>query len=87
MIDVQRSSDEFAKRMNTLEISDFVFGFHPAPHASIGHLHMHVLAAPVEFCHCSTDAHDWKTVPAKAVVEVLQEEKEKLGMVPKSLEA
>jgi hypothetical protein len=74
MIQVQKSTDELAAKLHTLKIEDFVFGFHPAPDASIGHLHMHVLPAPVEFRHFSTDVHDWKTVPTKAVMEVIREE-------------
>jgi hypothetical protein len=74
MIPVQKSTDELAAKLHTLKIEDFVFGFHPAPDASIGHLHMHVLPAPVEFRQFSTDVHDWKTVPTKAVMEVIHEE-------------
>jgi hypothetical protein len=72
MADVQKSADEFARKLNDLRMEDIIFAFHPAPHASIGHLHMHVLSAPKEFRRYSTGVHDWKTIPAPAVMEVLR---------------
>lgn len=70
-VEVQKSADDFAAKLRTLPAQDFIFGFHPAPYASVGHLHMHVLAAPPDFRRYSTGAHDWKTVPAEAVMEAI----------------
>ncbi|CAA7264688.1 unnamed protein product [Cyclocybe aegerita] len=78
MKDVLVSTEKFARRLRELRASkddrSFVFGFHPAPEASIGHLHMHIVLAAAEFREFSTRVHDWKTIPAKTVVEVISEE-------------
>jgi hypothetical protein len=76
MVDVQTSADDFGKKLGSLTIEDFVFAFHPAPDASVGHLHMHVVSAPSEFRRYSTGVHDWKTIPASAVMEVIRAEME-----------
>ena len=77
MQDVNTTADKFAEmlRERTLREEDFFFGFHAAPDASIGHLHMHTLLAPSEFRRYSTAAHDWKTIPAQAVIEVIDQER------------
>ena len=77
MQDVNTTADEFAEmlRKRTSPEEDFFFGFHAAPDASIGHLHMHALLAPSEFRRYSTGAHDWKTIPAEAVIEVIDQER------------
>ncbi|TFK33367.1 hypothetical protein BDQ12DRAFT_738796 [Crucibulum laeve] len=68
-------AEELRRRQCSEKLEDLIlFGFHPAPLASVGHLHMHVLLAPVEFRRFSTGVHDHKTVPAQAVIEVLKEE-------------
>lgn len=74
MEDVYKSTDDLAVKLHSLMIDDFVFGFHAAPDASVGHLHMHVLSAPSEFRRYSTMAHDWKTIPANAVMDVIRAE-------------
>lgn len=79
MKDVQDYVEICSRKLATLRAEDFIFGFHAAPDASVGHLHMHVLPGPQELRQYSTHAHDWKTIPAKAVVEVIQAEK--LGKV------
>ena len=73
MQDVNKAADELAERLRKRKLheEDFFFGFHAAPDASIGHLHMHVLLAPSEFRKYSTAAHDWKTIPTAAVIEVI----------------
>lgn len=76
--EVQLSLTVLASKLAVLTVDDFLFAFHPAPHASVGHLHMHVLAMPQAFRQFSTSSHDWKTVPAQAVLEVLYEEKSML---------
>ncbi|TFK55910.1 hypothetical protein OE88DRAFT_677021 [Heliocybe sulcata] len=75
MQDVRTFKEECSAKLRQLCLDDFVFGVHPAPHASVGHLHMHVLVAQVAFRRWSTSVHDWKTVPVKAVVEAIAEEK------------
>ena len=75
MKDVRQSSKEFSEMLQKLTAEDFFFGFHAMPDASVGHLHMHVISTPVEMRKYSTDSHDWKTIPAKAVMEVIQGEK------------
>lgn len=67
----QESAYEFSERLGDLSLDEFFFGFHPAPYASVGHLHMHVLPLPDLFRRYSTGAHDWKTIPASVVLEVL----------------
>lgn len=83
--EVRSSSNTFATRLRALHSKpkpskdDWFFGFHAMPDASVGHLHMHVLPLDLEgegeasFRRWSTEKHDWKTVPAQAVVELLQE--------------
>ncbi|KAG6906204.1 hypothetical protein DXG01_015243 [Tephrocybe rancida] len=72
---IRKSTNDMLCRLETLNTNDFIFGFHATPHASVGHLHMHVLAAGTDFRRYSTDAHDWKTIPATAVMQVIHEEK------------
>ncbi|KAG6817564.1 hypothetical protein H0H87_006941 [Tephrocybe sp. NHM501043] len=76
---VQKSTNELLFKLGALNVNDFFFGFHATPHASVGHLHMHVLAADTEFRRYSTGVHDWKTIPAAAVMEVIREEKAAKG--------
>jgi Scavenger mRNA decapping enzyme C-term binding len=71
---VRETGWEFANAIRELKSGDFVFGFHPHPEHSIGHLHMHVLPASSKFRTYSTKAHDSKTIPADVVVEVINEE-------------
>jgi len=77
MQDVNKTADELARKLREQKLyeEDFFLGFHAAPDASVGHLHMHVLLAPSEFRKYSTMAHDWKTIPAQAVIEVIDQEK------------
>ncbi|KAJ3507766.1 hypothetical protein NLJ89_g6120 [Agrocybe chaxingu] len=78
MKEVLASTEKFARTLRELRASEddksLVFGFHPAPEASIGHLHMHIVLAAAEFREFSTRAHDWKTIPAKTVVELISGE-------------
>jgi hypothetical protein len=74
MQQILADADNLATKAKELAITDFVFGYHAHPHHTVGHLHRHILAAPSEFRIRSTDAHDWKTIPEDAVLEVLQEE-------------
>jgi hypothetical protein len=78
MQDVNKAADELEKKLRErkLDEEDFFLGFHAAPDASVGHLHMHVLLALSEFREYSTVKHDWKTIPAQAVMEVIDQEKE-----------
>jgi hypothetical protein len=77
MQDVNKTADELARKLREQKLyeEDFFFSFHAAPDASVGHLHMHILLALSEFCKYSTMAHDWKTIPAQAVIEVIDQEK------------
>ncbi|KAI1493415.1 hypothetical protein F5X96DRAFT_666779 [Biscogniauxia mediterranea] len=54
-----------------LGVDDFAFGLHLWPDHSVGHLHMHVLAAPFEFRKYSTSEHDAKTKDAFEVRDYL----------------
>ncbi|KAI1634413.1 hypothetical protein F4809DRAFT_665667 [Biscogniauxia mediterranea] len=54
-----------------LGVDDFAFGLHLWPDHSVGHLHMHVLAAPSEFRKYSTSEHDEKTKDAFEVRDYL----------------
>ncbi|KAF9064645.1 hypothetical protein BDP27DRAFT_134456 [Rhodocollybia butyracea] len=74
--DVRKYADECSVPLRTLNAEDFVFGFHAMPDSSVGHLHMHVLPLSETFRRFSTDAHDVKTIPARAVIEVLDAETE-----------
>ncbi|KAF9467191.1 hypothetical protein BDZ94DRAFT_1249815 [Collybia nuda] len=75
MITVREDAATFAQKLVNVKHSDFVHGFHAAPDASIGHLHMHVILAPSEFRIHSTGEHDWKTIPARAAMAVIRWEK------------
>ncbi|KAF9492956.1 hypothetical protein BDN71DRAFT_1509055 [Pleurotus eryngii] len=73
----RRSAANFANMLRASKNNaDLVFGFHPHPHHSVGHLHMHVLLHDLEFRKYSTLEHDWKTIPFGAVEHVLDEEAE-----------
>lgn len=74
MTEVQSFIDESSIKLRSLTPDDFLFAVHPAPNITIGHLHMHVLVKPVEFRRWSTLVHDWKTIPVKAAIEVINEE-------------
>ncbi|KAI1498978.1 hypothetical protein F5X99DRAFT_431090 [Biscogniauxia marginata] len=52
---------------DALGVDDFQFGLHLWPDHSVGHLHMHILAAPLAYRKYSTSHHDEKT---KDVFEV-----------------
>jgi hypothetical protein len=70
--DVRKYAEECSVQLRTLSAEDFVFGFHAMPEASVGHLHMHVLPLSEKFRQHSTYVHDVKTIPARAVIEVLE---------------
>jgi hypothetical protein len=78
MKEVFASSEKFANDLHLqhhpADDKAFLLGFHPAPEASIGHLHMHVVLMHPEFRQFSTEVHDWKTVPAQAVIEAIEGE-------------
>lgn len=48
---------------------DFVFGFHPFPLNSVGHLHLHVYPRKDGLRVWSSKAHEWKTVEIEEVLE------------------
>ena len=48
---------------------DFVFGFHPFPQNSVGHLHLHVYPRKDELREWSSKAHESKTVEIEEVLE------------------
>lgn len=75
MVNVREDAAGFAQKLSKVNFDDFFFGFHAAPDASIGHLHMHVILAPQEFRTTSTGEHDWKTIPAQAAMAVITREK------------
>jgi hypothetical protein len=74
---VKRSTMDLTKDLLAADpkVSDFFFGFHAMPQASVGHLHMHVVLAPAQFRRYSTYNNDEKTIPAEAVIEVIDAEK------------
>ncbi|KAJ8481839.1 hypothetical protein ONZ45_g15169 [Pleurotus djamor] len=72
MLACRSSAKSFATQLSLMEDRDVVFGFHAHPHASVGHLHMHVLLNDGSFRHHSTFAHDWKTVSVKVIRDILQ---------------
>jgi len=78
MKEVFASSEKFANDLHLqhhpADDKTFLLGFHPAPEASIGYLHMHVILMHPEFRQFSTEVHDWKTVPAQAVIEAIEED-------------
>lgn len=48
---------------------DFVFGFHPFPENSVGHLHLHVYPRKRGLREWSSQEHNWKTVEFDMVLE------------------
>lgn len=88
MVTIRRDAAAFAQKLPKVKFTEFLFGFHAAPDASIGHLHMHALLAPSEFRKYSTGAHDWKTIPAQAAMAVIKREKLDAffnGLIPVSI--
>lgn len=79
MMEVDASAQDLAKKLRECQKSQddnaLFFGFHPAPEASVAHLHMHSLLVSNEFRLFSTRKHDWKTIPAQVIIDVIQEEK------------
>ncbi|PPQ94834.1 hypothetical protein CVT25_007471 [Psilocybe cyanescens] len=73
--DVRQSAEQFHQslcRAHSQPVDKlFGFYFHPAPDASIAHLHMHVVLKAKEFREFSTYAHDWKSIPVHDVTEVI----------------
>ncbi|KAI0830021.1 hypothetical protein F5Y06DRAFT_301957 [Hypoxylon sp. FL0890] len=55
-----------------LTAEDFTFGLHLWPDNSIGHLHLHILAAPDKCRRYSTFAHDLKTKDALEVRDYIK---------------
>ena len=67
------TSQELLPKFLSLTSDDFVFVFHPFPHVSVGHLHMHVLPVGAEIRKVSSEIHDRKSVTFKAIHAVEQE--------------
>ena len=63
--DFETMSKEFLQ----LKIEDFVFGVHPHPDISVGHLHMHVFPILESLRKFSSKHHDWKTIAVGAVLK------------------
>ena len=88
MKDVQASSNELADKLRECQKSSqddgLLFAFHPAPHATIAQLHMHVILKSPEFCKFSTRSHDWKTVPVPDIVDVIREDQRWSSSLSKS---
>ena len=80
MKEVEASAQVLAAKLREYRASQddkiLFFGFHPAPDASVAHLHMHTLLVSDEFRQFSTRKHDWKTIPAQAVIDVIHEEEQ-----------
>ncbi|KAF8892829.1 hypothetical protein CPB84DRAFT_1783645 [Gymnopilus junonius] len=78
MKQVEASAQELAANLRECQKSQddkaLFFGFHPAPEASVAYLHMHTLLPSEEFRQFSTRKHDWKTVPAQVIIDVIEEE-------------
>jgi hypothetical protein len=79
MKEVHASADQNAIQLRQCQKLDvdklFFFGLHPAPEATVAHLHLHVILISDEFRKLSTRDHDWKTVPAHAVIDVIHDER------------
>jgi hypothetical protein len=79
MKEVHASAEQYASQLRQCQKLDvdklFLFGLHPAPEATIAHLHLHVILISDEFRNLSTKIHDWKTVPAHAVIDVIRDER------------
>ncbi|KAH9482162.1 hypothetical protein JR316_0004257 [Psilocybe cubensis] len=74
MQEVRKSAKQLNEilRARTQSVDElFNFYFHPAPDASIAHLHMHCVLKDKVFREFSTYAHDWKSVPVHDVKEVI----------------
>lgn len=72
--EVRQSAEQLNKalRARAQSVDElFNFYFHPAPDASIAHLHMHCVLKDKEFREFSTYVHDWKSVPVHDVKEVI----------------
>lgn len=78
MEQVRTSTEELGNKLCQCQKSQddevLFFGFHPAPVASIAHLHMHTLLILDEFRKFSTRVHDWKTIPVSAIIDVIHDE-------------
>lgn len=70
---VRETFTEMSDAFKNLKPDDFVYGFHPFPDASVGHLHMHVFPKDKAFRTVSTTRHDWKTIPLKVILEAEEE--------------
>jgi len=83
MEQVRASTDELGNKLCQCQKSQddevLFFGFHPAPVASIAHLHMHTLLILDEFRIFSTRVHDWKTIPVSAIIDVIHDEQGRRG--------
>ncbi|KAI1341271.1 hypothetical protein F5Y15DRAFT_414387 [Xylariaceae sp. FL0016] len=63
---------ELEGMIDALSPSDFAFGLHLWPDQSVGHLHLHVIAAPLACRKYSTSRHDEKTKDAFEVRDFIQ---------------
>ncbi|KAF5346143.1 hypothetical protein D9758_009986 [Tetrapyrgos nigripes] len=77
MQDVRGYAESCVAKLKELRVGEegIVFRFHAGTDASIPHLHMHVLASPVEFRQYSTLVHNRKAIPAEIVMEVIDAER------------
>lgn len=66
--------DQVSKEAYHLKAKDFNYGLHLWPEQSVGHLHIHIVARPMEMRQYSTFAHDHKTVDARDVRDFILEE-------------
>ncbi|KAI0124872.1 hypothetical protein BJ170DRAFT_685748 [Xylariales sp. AK1849] len=69
---------ELESEVHELKSKDFSFGLHLYPDQSIGHLHLHIIAAPWKYRKHSTCEHDKKTKDAVEVRDYIK------GLVPDS---
>ncbi|KAF4586590.1 hypothetical protein EYR40_010602 [Pleurotus pulmonarius] len=77
LIECQEYASQCASELRKMNgrYNDYM-GFHPHPTTSVGHLHMHVLLMENDkFLTHSTRAHDHKTIPARVVLKVINEKR------------
>ena len=67
--DVWATYQEMSELFFGLKSEDFIYAFHPFPHCSVGHLHMHVFPEDHRFRTVSTTRHDWKTIPLEVILD------------------
>jgi hypothetical protein len=63
---------ELEARIDSLDFDDFQFGLHIFPDQSISHLHLHIVATPLDLRQYSTSENDMKTKDAYEVRDFIK---------------